>query len=337
MSEVAAGRRPRREVTERLAVRAGLVSVVAGALIMLAKFIGWAVTGSSAVFADAAESIVNVMAAAVATWSVAVSSRPADADHPYGHGKAESASAAVEGGLIMVAATLIAVDAVGDLLLGPALRQIGVGIAISAATALANLGLGLWLVRVGRRAGSEAIEADGVHVMTDVVTTAGTLVALLAVKFTGIALIDPLAALAVAANIVWTGSRVIRRALATLLDEADFSLLGRIVAALEQQRRPEWVEIHQLRAQVSGPFTHLDLHLIVPRYFTIEQAHLIGDDLERRLLEAQPGGAESVVHLDPCTPRHCPACSMADCPVRAVPCSAPFEWSVESLTRRGII
>jgi cation diffusion facilitator family transporter len=337
MSEVAAESRPRRSLTERLAVRAGIVSVVAGAAIMLAKFIGWAVTGSSAVFADAAESIVNVMAAAVATWSVAVSARPADADHPYGHGKAESASAAVEGGLIMVAASLIAVDAVGDLIVGPELRQLGVGIAISAATALANLGLGLWLVRVGRRAGSEAIEADGVHVMTDVVTTTGTIGALLAVKLTGIAWIDPLAALLVAVNIVWTGSRVIRRALATLLDEADFSLLARMVAELEKERRSEWIEIHQLRAQASGPFTHFDLHLIVPRYLSIEQAHQIGDDLERRLIELHSGGAEAVVHLDPCTPRHCAACSMADCPVRTTPCSAPFEWSVDSLTRRGII
>ncbi len=336
MSEVAAGR-ARRGAMERLAVRAGVVSVVAGALIMLAKFIGWAVTGSAAVFADAAESIVNVMAAAVATWSAAVAARPADADHPYGHGKAESASAAVEGGLIIVAATLIGVESVRDLIVGPALRQIGFGIAISAATALANLALGLWLMRVGRRAGSEAIEADGVHVMTDVVTTAGTIGALLAVKFTGLVVLDPLAALAVAANIVWTGSRVIRRALATLLDEADFALLARVADELGLRRQPEWIEIHQLRAQTSGKFTRLDLHLIVPRYLTIERAHEVGDELERLLIVAHPDGAEVVVHLDPCTPRHCSACCLPDCPVRSAPLEAAFEFTVPSLTRRGII
>jgi cation diffusion facilitator family transporter len=321
----------------RPVVRAGLVSFTVGSAIMLAKFVAWAATDSAAIFADAAESIVNVVAAAVATYSVAVAARPADAEHPYGHGKAEPLSAAVEGSLIVVAAAAIIVSAVHDIIVGPELRRLGFGIALSGAAGLANLGLALYLVRVGRQSGSEAIEADGMHVMTDVFTTAGALVALGLVKLTGFVLLDPIAALLVAANILWTGSKVIRRALAALLDEADFAALERLAARLREVRRSEWVEIHQLRYRTSGPFAHLDLHLIVPRYLSIEDAHRIGDELEAELLSFAEGTAEAVVHLDPCTPRHCRACAVEGCPVRSTPLEKPFPFDVESLTKRGII
>jgi cation diffusion facilitator family transporter len=319
------------------ALRAGQVSLVAGAAIMLVKFVAAAVTGSVAIFADAAESIVNVIAAAMATYSVAVAARPADEDHPYGHGKAETVSAAVEGALIVVAATVIALQAVRDLIVGPSLQQLGFGIGVSGAAGLANLGLGIYLLRVGRRESSEAIEADGLHIMTDVVTTAGTIVALVLVQLTGWVVLDPIAALLVAANILRTGSRVIRQALRGLLDEADFALLEQLAEHLAAVRCPEWVEIHQLRSWASGTFQHIDLHLIVPRYLTIQEAHLIGDQLEAHLEEFAGGEAESVVHLDPCTPKHCSACTMSDCPVRGSPLLKPFAFDVESLTRRGII
>ncbi len=321
----------------KTAVRAGVISMVAGTLIMLAKFVAWAVTGSSAIFADAAESIVNVIAAAIATFSVAVAARPADADHPYGHGKAESLSAAVEGALIIVAATIIIVQSFREIIVGPSVQQIGFGLAVAGAAGLANLLLGLYLVGVGRREGSEAIGADGQHVMTDVVTTVGTLIALALVKLTGIQMLDPLAALAVAANILWTGSRVIRRALSSLLDEADFQLLERLAKRLESVRRSEWVEIHQLRAWASGSFQHLDFHLIVPRYLSIEEAHNLGDELEKHVIDLVGGDGEAVVHLDPCTPRHCCACTMSTCPIRSAPLETPFRFEVETLTERGII
>jgi cation diffusion facilitator family transporter len=335
-SAEAAALRARRDPSQ-IALRAGVLSVAAGAAIMAAKFAGWLVTGSSAVFADAAESIVNVIAGAVATYSVAVASRPADADHPYGHGKAESVSAAVEGSLILLAATLIMAEALREILVGPELRRLGTGIAISAVAALGNLVLGLYLVRTGKRVRSEAIEADGHHVLTDVWTTFGTIAALGLVQWTGIALIDPFAALAVALNIVVTGWRVVRRALGGLLDRADFELLSSLAAHLEAERRPEWVDVHELRSWSSGKLRHFDVHLAVPRYLTIEEAHRVGDLLEHSVVEFAGGHADAVVHLDPCRPRHCTRCSMSACPVRAAPLEAPLPLSVETITRRGVI
>lgn len=321
----------------RVALRAGLVSVVAGAGILAIKFAAWLATGSTALLADASESIVNVIAAAMATYSVAVAARPADADHPYGHGKAESLSAAVEGGLIVVAAALIMGEAVRQLLVGPSLERLSLGIVLAGAGGVGNLMLGIYLVRVGRQEDSQAIEADGRHILADVFTTAGSIAALLAVRATGLAILDPLAGMLVALNIVYMGWRVVRRALSGLLDEADFDFLLQISAHLKKQRRSDWVELHQLRARKSGAFRHIDVHLVVPRYLPIEVAHDTGDALENCLLELVGGRGEVGVHVDPCQPTNCESCAVEPCAVRSTPTRREFPFDVDSLTRGGRI
>ena len=144
-------------------------------------------------------------------------------------------------------------------------------------------------------------------------------------------------ALAVAVNIVRIGWRIVRRALGGLLDEADFELLEQLSAALERNRQPEWVGIHELRSWFSGSFRHFDLHLSVPRYLSVEQAHRIGDKLERTILEQVGGGGDGVVHLDPCESRQCGSCTLEDCPVRASPLREPFRFGVEAMTRKGLV
>jgi cation diffusion facilitator family transporter len=321
----------------RAAVHAGIVSLAAGGAIMAAKFLAWWVTGSSAILADAAESIVNVIAAAVATYSIVVSARPPDHDHPYGHGKAESVSAGIEGTLILIAAAAIIVHAGGEMIRGPELDNLDVGLAVAGGAGLGNLVLALYLTRAGRRARSEALVADGMHILTDVATTLGTIAALILVKLTGIALFDPLVALIVAANILRTGWRVVRRALGSILDEADFEVLSLISTHLEARRRPEWVEVHQLRTWSSGTLLHLDVHLMLPRYLSIEEGHKIGDEFEADVAQMLPEPTEAVVHLDPCTPQQCASCTMQGCPIRSEPSKAPFRFTVEAITRAGII
>lgn len=248
-----------------VALRAGLMSLGVGALILGVKLAAWLATGSSALLADALESIVNVVAAGMVAFTVMVAARPADDDHPYGHGKAEFLSAASEGALILLAATLIVAESVRKLIVGVELERTGAGVLLAALGAVANLGLGLYLLRTGRAVGSEALEADGRHVLTDVRTTAGSIAALLGVQLTGWLWLDPLVALAVAVNIVLTGWQVVRRALAGLLDEADFELLAEVGKRLERERRPDWIDIHELRTRRSGRFRHIDLHLVAPR------------------------------------------------------------------------
>lgn len=319
------------------AVRAGVISLVVGALVMAVKFVAFFLTGSTALLADASESIVNVLAGTMLTYSLIVARRPADDDHPYGHGKAETLSAMFEGTLIVVAAAVITVQAIHQLVVGPELQRLGTGMLISGGAGLANLVLGTYLLRVGRRERSEALRADGVHVMTDTVTTVGGIVALGLVRLTGQAWIDPVAGLLVAANIVWAGSRVVRTALRGLLDEADFDLLERIAGALDRARRDAWCEIHQLRAWSSGAVRHVDLHLVVPRYLTMEQGHVHADGVERTVLDVLGEDGDVVVHVDPCRPQLCSGCAQGDCDVRSAPLDAPSPFTLDALTRKGMI
>ncbi len=317
-------------------VRAGVISLLASVGILGVKVLAWSLTGSTVLLADALESIVNVVAAGLVAYTVAVSARPPDEDHPYGHGKAETLSAMIEGSLILAAAVWIAVEALRRLFVGPELSRITEGILISAGAGLANLGLGLYLLRVAAREHSEALRADGIHLLTDTVTTAGGIVALLGVRLTGWTLLDPLVALLLAGNIVVAGARVVRRALVGLLDEADFDLLVRLAQRLEQARVPDWCEIHQLRSRAVGSLRHIDLHLVVPRYFSLEEAHRSGDQLEHVLLDVLEGRGDVVVHLDPCRPQHCVGCAVSECPIRSEP-GATRSFDVASITREGSI
>jgi cation diffusion facilitator family transporter len=295
---------------------AGRLSLVVGALVFAGKTAAWIATGSVAVFSDAMESIVNVVAALLLVWSLRMAAQPADRDHPYGHGKAEFLSAAVEGALIIVAALLIGVQALRDLVVGAVPQRLDTGMALVAATSLLNAGLGLHLVRVGRRTHSAALVADGRHILTDVWTSAGVLVGLLAVSLSGWVWLDPAVALAVAANIVREGWRLVSHSVGGLMDEADVALLERLAAGLEAARPPEWIDVHGLRAWRSGAELHADLHLVVPRYFDAERLHRIAEEVEERLRAAAALPSEAVVHFDPCRPHECASCAMPACPVR---------------------
>jgi cation diffusion facilitator family transporter len=312
---------------------AGRLSLAVGALVFAAKVAAWIVTGSVAVFSDAMESIVNVVAALLLVWSLRMAAQPADRDHPYGHGKAEFLSAGVEGALIVVAAVLIGVQALRDLLVGAVPHRLDTGMALIAGASLVNGGLGLYLVAIGRRTHSLALVADGRHILTDVWTSAGVLLGLLAVEWTGRAWLDPAVALAVAANIVREGWKLVQRAVGGLLDEADESLLARLAGALERARPPEWIDVHGLRAWRSGAEVHVDLHLVVPRYFDAERLHRLQDEVELRLREAAEMPAEAVVHFDPCRPHECTNCAMPACAVRAAPCAARTAIDTARATR----
>jgi cation diffusion facilitator family transporter len=321
------------ELAHDARMRAGRLSLAVGVFVLAAKVAAWFVTGSVAVFSDAMESIVNVVAAVLLVWSLRLAAQPADRDHPYGHGKAEFLSAGVEGALIIVAALLIALQALRDLVVGALPQRLDVGIALVAGASLLNGALGLHLVRTGRHTHSLALVADGRHVLTDVWTSAGVLLGLAAVEVTGRVWLDPLVALAVAANIVREGWRLLRHALGGLLDEADETLLAKLAAALDHERPPEWIDVHGLRAWRSGAEAHFDLHLVVPRYLDAERLHHLQESVEDRLRSAAGMPAEAVVHFDPCRPHECGHCAMPACPVRSAPHLARRAIDVPRATR----
>jgi cation diffusion facilitator family transporter len=323
---------PPTEADHAARLRAGRLALGVGTLVFLGKAGVWLGTGSTAVLSDALESVVNIVAAALLLWSLAVAARPADRDHPYGHGKVEFFSSGVEGGLIAVAALLILGESARALWRGPDVRHLDAGTAALAVLTAANAGLGILLVRTGRRARSVALVADGQHVLTDVWTSVGVLLGLVAVRLTGWTPLDPLVAIAVAVNILRTGWKLVREAVGGLMDEADETLLGRVAEALEAGRRPWWIDVHSLRTFGSGALRHTDFHLAVPRYFDAERLHEIHEELRHVVLAATGMPGDVIVHFDPCRPRQCPACAMPDCPVRSAPLRErprlTAEWAV---------
>jgi cation diffusion facilitator family transporter len=315
-------------------IRAGRLSLGLGAVVFAAKLVAWQLTGSTAVLSDALESVVNVVAAGLLLYSLHLASRPADRNHPYGHGKVEFFSAGVEGTLIAVAAALIVGEAVRQILSGVAPRRLDLGILLVTAATVGNAVLGLYLIRTGRRVHSLALVADGRHLLTDVATSVGVIAGLAAVWATGLAILDPLVALAVGLHILRVGWQLVRQAVGGLMDEAEPELLEAMVGALEKDRRPWWIDAHSLRVWRSGAVQHADLHLVVPRYYDADRLHRIDEEVEQRLLAAAGRPGEVIVHFDPCRPRHCRGCLMPDCPVRAHPAGVRRPLTLERATRQ---
>jgi cation diffusion facilitator family transporter len=315
----------------RARLRAAAVSLVVGSVLLVAKFLAYQLTGSAAVFSDAMESIVNVVAAVFALGGLIVASRPADRSHPYGHGKIEFFSAAFEGGLIAFAAVMIAYEAAVSWLQGIQLRELDTGVAITAGAGVANLLLGLYLVRTGRRHQSLALVADGHHVISDFWTSAGVVVGLLLVRWTDLVWLDPLIAVLIAFNLGIVGFGLVRYAAGGLLDEEDPQLLQQLVQAMNANLQPGIIRVHNTRAIRSGRFTHVDAHLVVPEFWSVRRAHDESDAFERAVMSSGSLRGEIVFHTDPCRRLYCAQCELPDCPIRVEPFRERQPLTVEEI------
>lgn len=273
-------------------------SVVVACAVLALKLAAWAMTGSVALLADALESVVNVAAAAAALAAVRYSAMPPDANHPYGHAKAEYFSAVLEGALIIVAAIAILHESWGALQAPHAPDQPAAGLLVSAAATTMN-GAWAWLLRrEGGRVRSPALLADARHLFADVVTSAGVLVGVGAVAATGVLWLDPLLAAATAANILWSGWWLMRDSVGGLMDEAvEPGLLSRIRGAVSTSAEGA-LEAHDLRTRHAGRFTFIEFHLVVPGAMSVEDAHLICDRIEAAL-KAEIEGATITIHVEP--------------------------------------
>lgn len=307
-------------------------SLAVGTALMGVKFYAWWLTGSAAILSDALESIINVVAGGFALASVIMAARPPDASHPYGHGKIEFFSAGFEGALIIVAAAGIFYTGILQLLEPRALPNLNAGLLILLAAGLLNLILGLGLVRFGRKSDSLILVADGQHLLTDVVTSAGVLAGLLVVRLTGMLWLDGLVACLVGLNILVTGWRLVRQSFHGLMDAANPSILNDLARLLIRNRRVCWVDIHQLRAWKSGNHLHVDLHLVLPRDLQMEEAHREAKMLEHIIIDHYQGKASALIHMDPCIDGECPVCACQPCETRNASLERQAEWTVESLT-----
>lgn len=320
---------------EHVRLRAALISAVVGVVLLVAKFSAYRMTGSSAVLSDALESIVNVVAAIFAIGGVLFAGKPADRNHPYGHGKIEFFTAAFEGGLIAFAALLILFEAVRSGIKGPELRSLDTGLLVLLFAGLANAVLGLFLLRTGRRTNSLTLIADGKHVLSDFWTSVGVIGGLLLVRVTGAVWLDPLVAGVVGLNLAWTGIKLVRQAAGGLLDEEDPVLVKKLVDALDQASASGIVRIHDLRAIRAGRFHHVDAYLVVPEFWTVTEAHEAGHAFAARVIEDFGMEAEIVFHTGPCRGAYCGQCDLPQCPVRRSDFHFRPALTVEEAVRPG--
>jgi len=274
------------------------LSIAAAVVTIGLKALAYLLTGSVGLLSDALESFVNLAGALMALSMLSLAARPADANHAYGHGKAEYFSSGVEGGLILIAAASIAVAAIDRLLDPRPLEQLGLGLGVSVVASAVNLGVGLVLMRAARQYESITLEANAHHLMTDVWTSAGVLVGVGAVALTGWLWLDPLVALAVAANIVWTGVRIVRSSILGLMDTAlPGADQAQIVAVLERYVSDE-VQYHALRTRRAGPRRFVSVHVLVPGEWTVDRGHELLERIEAELRATLPM-TSVLTHLEP--------------------------------------
>lgn len=318
---------------QKLRLRMIVLSLTVGIVLMGAKFLTYHLTLSSAVLSDALESIINVVAGAFATLSVWMSAKPPDPEHPYGHGKIEYFSAGFEGALIMIAAAGIFYTGIQHLLHPRILPNLGEGLVILCIATAVNLLLGVALLRVGRRTDSITLTADGKHILTDVYTSGGVLIGLVLVLLTGQLWVDGAVACLVGVNILITGVKLVHQSFTRLMDASDPLLLDKITEVLTRERRPEWIDIHQLRAWRAGYLVHVDLHLVLPKDISMDCGHREAKTVENLLISHFRGNASILVHMDPCEVNHCPICQENECQWRSKKFASRPVWTRDQLIR----
>ena len=275
-----------------------LGSIGVGTLVLALKYAAFQVTGSVALYSDALESIINVATAVVAFFAIRVSAAPPDSNHPYGHHKAEYFSAVLEGVLIILAAMSILHEAYRGILAPKALEAPGLGLAINGAASLVNAAWSWTLIRQGRSLRSPALVADGRHLLTDVVTSAGVILGIGLAVATGWTILDPVLAAMVAANILWSGWGLVKESLSSLMDEAlPEAMLVRVREAISANADGA-IEAHDLRTRHAGRMTFIDFHLVVPGGMSVTDAHDICDRLERAL-RIEIEDALITIHVEP--------------------------------------
>ena len=316
----------------RTLLLAAWLSLVVGIVLLAVKFFAYELTGSQAVFSDASESIVNVITAITALITLRIAVIPADRNHPYGHGKAEYFSAVFEGGLLAFAGALILIEASSALVSGSELKELNLGLVLVLIAGAINGGLGLFLQNVGKKNHSATLVASGKHIFSDCITSAGVLLGLILVKLTGVIWFDPITAMIVAVLLLKEGWSLVRGSAAGLMDEQDRDVIKQIGHLFDSNAFPGIIRIHHTRIIRSGAFHHINAHVVVPEYWSVEEAHEKTNQFARQVVQDHENQGEIHFHVDPCRQAYCKVCSISDCKVRREPFAHRIPFSIDELT-----
>ena len=296
------------------------------------KFIAWYLTHSVAILTDALESIVNVAAGLFGVYTLHISGKPRDIDHPSGHGKAEFISAAVEGTMIAIAGLFIIYKAAINLAHPHDISQLDTGLILISISAVINFIAGTVCINTGKKNNSLALIASGRHLRSDTYTTAGIIAGLILLYFTRIMWIDSVVAMVFAVVIIYTGYKIVRSSVAGIMDEADESLLVKMVDTLNKNRSVNWIDLHNLRIIKYGAILHLDCHLTVPWYFNVHEAHKEIDGLSMLVRKEYGESVELFVHSDGCLEFSCAICDKFECQVRQHAFVKKVKWTMQNIS-----
>ncbi len=316
--------------------RAAIISLVIGLGMFVFKMGAYMITNSAAIFSDALESVVHIAATSMALFSIYLSLEPADDSHPYGHGNIEYFSAGLEGLLIIIAAAAIIYNAAHAFIVGIVLEELDLGFWIILFAGVVNFFLGFFLINTGKRTNSLTLVADGRHVLTDSITSLAVVVGLLLVLLTDYVILDPVVAILIAFNIIFTGYKLIRESVGGLMHETDTEMLNEIVVKIGSIKKNYWVDVHHLRFWKSGERIFIDMHLVLPFFFTIKQSHDEDSFLDSAIKEISKN-AEIKIHLDYCLPDLCKYCSYKECSERSELKTKTLDWSASRLTGKPIV
>lgn len=316
-------------MTVRIQRYIALLSVV----LFLAKMLAWYLTHSVMVLTDALEGIVNMIAGFLGLFSIIVSAMPRDTNHPYGHGKAEFLSSAVEGTLIMIAGVVIIYEAISHLIHPHTIEKLDIGLIIIAASGALNYAVGKFAEKKGKEHNSMVLVSAGKHLLTDAWSTIAVIIGISLLLLTNNKWpwLDSVVALCFTVIIMITGYKVLRRSISGIMDEMDIDLLKEVIDVLQKNRKPQWVDLHNLRVIQYGNMLHVDAHMTLPWYYTVAQADKEIHELEALIREHFKNQVELFIHIDGCMPYQCKLCALENCHVRQEPFQHHVQWTIENL------
>jgi cation diffusion facilitator family transporter len=313
--------------------KAILISLCISVFLMLAKFAAYFLTQSNAILTDAAESIVNVLASSFAFYSIYLTTLPKDENHPYGHGKVEFFSAFLEGTLIGIAGIIIILKSSYNLIFPNPIQNLFEGAIIIGATGLINMVVGYYLINTGKRHRSITLEADGKHLLTDAITSAGLVIGILIIYISKMYWLDGVISILLGMYIIYSGYKLTRRSVGGLMDESNIELVNNIVKLLQENRRNPWIDVHNLRVQQYGADVHMDCHFTFPYYFDLNKVHHEISEIDAIINRTIGHSTELFIHADPCLPACCNYCHMENCPVRQEDFKREISWTLENATK----
>ncbi|MCZ2140848.1 MAG: cation diffusion facilitator family transporter [Bacteroidia bacterium] len=303
-----------------------------GGLIMLIKFVAFFITHSNSILSDSLESVINITAGLFAWFSLHLAAKPKDINHPYGHGKIEFFSAGFEGSLIFLTGLVIIGKATYNLIAPAAIHNLDTGAILAGIAGTTNFFLGKYLIKTGKKHNSITLIADGKHLQSDTWSSLGLVVGVVLIYFTKIVWLDNVFAILFGFIIIYTGYPLMRKAYGGLMDEADEEILQDVIRVLNENKQPQWIDVHNLRLVQYGSNYHIDCHLTLPWYNDLQKSHAELKKIETLISKKFNQKVEVFIHPDPCVEASCEICSVKNCSFRKHPYVRSVEWTIQNVS-----